>query len=390
MKAVKRVLTVFGLLTLGVAGSLVAVPGALAHSRIVGHVYVNDNTAGINTVAGFNRFSDGTLAPIHGSPFTAGGAGTGMVIGSQGALQFADRGHLLLAVDAGSNSISVLSVHRNGSLSRVRRGVVYSGGDTPVSIAVHGRLVYVGNSGGAVANYSGFTLGRRDTLRPLRGSTVSLPAGTVIGDVLFNGDGRRLAGTRVDTATLLSKIDSFWVDRAGYLHAAPGSPFAAQSVGPFGSEFRPTNPNQLFVSNAHAGANLGTVSAYNVAANGVLNSITGSPFADNQTAPCWVDITPNGKYLFAVNTATPSISSFKIANDGTLALLGSTPFKNPTTGMVRPFDAQTDPWGRYLYVTDAGLGAVSAFSISNGNLTELTASPTSLPAGATAFGIAVN
>jgi 6-phosphogluconolactonase (cycloisomerase 2 family) len=375
-------------MTLGLAGSLLTVPVALAHSDVVGHAYVNDNTAGVNTIAGFNRFADGTLAPISGSPFTAGGAGTGAVIGSQGALQFADKGHLLLAVDAGSNSISVLRVHHNGALSRAYDGVVYSGGDTPVSIAVHGRLVYVGNSGGAIANYSGFTLSRRDTLRPLAGSTVSLPAGTVIGDVLFNGDGRHLAGTRVDTSTLPSEIDSFWVDDDGYLHAAPGSPFAAQSVGPFGSGFRPTNPNQLFVSNAHAGANAGTVSAYDVAANGVLNSITGSPFADHQTAPCWVDITPNGKYLFAVNTGTPSISSFGIGNDGTLSLVGNTPFKSPVG--LRPFDAQTDPWGRYLYVTDAGLGAVSAFSISRGNLTELTASPTSLPAGATAFGIAVN
>jgi 6-phosphogluconolactonase (cycloisomerase 2 family) len=210
----------------------------------------------------------------------------------------------------------------------------------------------------------------------------------VIGDVLFNANGRHLAGTRVDTATLPSEIDSFSADGRGYLHAAPGSPFAAQSVGPFGSEFRPTNPSQLFVSNAHAGPLKGTVSAYNVASNGALNSITGSPFADHQTAPCWVEISPNGKHLWAVNTATPSISSFKIAADGKLTLLRSTPFKSPAR--LRPFDAQTDPAGRFLYVTDAGLGAVSTFSIGGGNLTELATSPTSLPAGATAFGIAVN
>ena len=177
MNAVRRIVAVFGLLSLGIAGSVVAVPGVLAHPAVVGHVYINDNTAGVNTVAGFNRFSDGTLAPLSGSPFTAGGAGTGAVIGSQGAIQFADHGHLLLAVDAGSNSISVLRVERNGSLSRVEGGVTYSGGDSPASIAVHGRLIYVANSSGSVADYSGFRLTTRGTLRPLAGSTVSLPAG---------------------------------------------------------------------------------------------------------------------------------------------------------------------------------------------------------------------
>ena len=90
-------------------------------------------------------------------------------------------------------------------------------------------------------------------------------------------------------------IDSFAVGFDGRLTAAPGSPFAAQGLGPFGSEFRPTNPQQLFVSNAHDGAGNGTVSAFDVAANGTLTSIGASPFADFQTAPCWVEISPDGQ-----------------------------------------------------------------------------------------------
>jgi DNA-binding beta-propeller fold protein YncE len=68
-------------------------------------------------------------------------------------------------------------------------------------------------------------------------------------------------------------------------------------------------------------------------------------------------------------------------------LLGSTPFKNPTG--LRPFDARLAPNGKYLYVVDAGLDAVSVFAVSGGNLTELPASPVALPAGATPFGIVV-
>ena len=57
-------------------------------SPVVGHVYVNDNTEGINTIGAFDRHEDGTLTPEAGSPFAAGGAGTGAGLASQGALQF--------------------------------------------------------------------------------------------------------------------------------------------------------------------------------------------------------------------------------------------------------------------------------------------------------------
>src|SRR6266851_10087016 len=88
----------------------------------------------------------------------------------------------------------------------------------------------------------------------------------------------------------------------------------------------PTNASELYVSNAHDGANRGSVSGFDVSSNGTLHPIGSSPFADKQTAPCWVEITHDGKFLFTVNTAVPSISRFSIGADGTLTLLGSTPF----------------------------------------------------------------
>jgi hypothetical protein len=99
--------------------------------------------------------------------------------------------------------------------------VVSSDGVLPVSVAVHDSLVYVAN-GPADRDYTGFRL---------------TPGGT-------------------------SQIDSFTVGLSGRLTAAPGSPFTAQGVGPFDSQFRPTNPSQLFVSNAHNGTGLGMVSAF--------------------------------------------------------------------------------------------------------------------------------
>jgi 6-phosphogluconolactonase len=351
-------------------------------SPTVGNVYVNDNTAGENTIAGFARHADGSLTPLPGSPFAAGGAGTGIGTGSQGALQESASGRYLLAVDAGSNQISVLRIRHDGSLRAVPGGAVSSDGIEPLSLAVHHHLVYVANAGNGGSNYTGFTY-RRGHLSPIPGSTVSLPDGTDPGDVLFNSTGTLLAGTRVGPGL----IDSFAVRRDGRLAAAPGSPFAAQGMGPFGSEFRPTNPAQLFVSNAHGGPNAGTVSAFRAAGDGTLTSIGASPFADNQTAPCWVEISHDGRFLFTVNTAVPSISRYAIAPGGSLTLLGSTPFK--AGAGLGPFDARLSPDGHTLWVVGDGGADVSGFRVDGGNLSELSSSPTALPAGATPFGIVV-
>src|SRR5215831_2040187 len=312
-----------GTILLAVAASAaagVAVPASASASAgtgtspVVGHVYVNDNTAGTNTIGAFDRHANGALTPHAGSPFPAGGAGTGAGLASQGALQISPDGRFLIAVDAGSNQISVLRIKPDGSLRLVPGGVVSSGGILPVSVAIHDDLVYVANSGNGGSNYTGFRLGPNGRLEPIAGPAVALPDGSQPGDVLFNGDGTKLAGMRVGT----SLIDSFTVGRTGRLAAAPGSPFPAQGLGPFGSQFRPTNPNQLFVSNAHNGASAGTVSAFSDAADGTLSPIGSSPFADLQTAPCWVEISHDGQFLFTVNTGTGSISRYAIAPGGAL------------------------------------------------------------------------
>jgi 6-phosphogluconolactonase len=389
MHSIQRLMAIAGLLALALAGSLSATHRALAQTAIAGHVYINDNTAGTNTIGAFNRRANGMLVPMPGSPFAAGGAGTSTTFpvgpAPQGPLQLSSDGHYLLAVDAGSNQISVLGIAVDGTLSPV--DLVSSGGIEPVSIAVHGDLVYVANEGNGTtgSNYTGFTLSSGGRLTPLKNSTVALSSEAIPGDVLFSPDGSHLAGTEVGT----SLIDSFVVKNDGRLKAAPGSPFAA-GPGPIGSEFSPTEASHLYVSNAHGGPNNGTVSAFDVATKGDLTSIGASPFPDYQTAPCWVEISHDGQYLFTVNTGSTSISGYQIRADGSLSLLGATTMTNPDPGTAAlPFDARLDPTGSFLYVVDAGINAVSAFAVSGGTLTELHSSPTAGPAGATPFGIVV-
>jgi 6-phosphogluconolactonase (cycloisomerase 2 family) len=376
-----RIRGVVALVVLAVASLAVAVSaGASGPSDVVGQLYVNDNTTGVNTIAGFDRHADGSLTAISGSPFAIGGAGTGHGVASQGSLQESADGRYLLAVDAGSNEISVLRIKPNGQLQVA--DVVSSNGVNPVSIAVSNGLVYVANASPTAPNYTGFTLNAGGHLSALAGSTITLPDSSQPGDVLFNGDGTKLVGTRVNT----SLIDSFTVGADGRLTAAAGSPFAAQGPGPFGSEFRPTDPTQLFVSNAHGGPNNGSVSAFADAADGTLSSIGASPFANNQTAPCWVEITHDGQFLFAVNTAVSTISSYAIAASGTLTLLANTTMNAAAHG---PEDARLSPDGSTLWVVDTGSNAISGFSVNGGTLTELGSTPTSGPAGAAPTGVVV-
>src|SRR5208283_4374930 len=153
-----------GLILLGLvaAAATAAVPTSASASTdsspVVGYTYVDGNTAPANTIDGFARHADGSVTPLPGSPFAAGGAGLGSGLASQGAIQATPDGRYLLAVDAGSNQISVLRVTAGG-VPVLAGQPVSSGGVQPVSIAVsRAGLVYVANSGAGGSGYSGFRL----------------------------------------------------------------------------------------------------------------------------------------------------------------------------------------------------------------------------------------
>ena len=376
-----------------VSGSAAASPAEASTASVVGHVYVNDNTAPVNTVAGFDRHADGSLTAMVGSPFVVGGSGAGHPDASQGSLELSADGRYLLAVDAGSNQISVLRIKPDGALQPAQGSPFASGGVDPVSIAVHDSLVYVANAGPGSnpgdTNYTGFQLNAGGKLSPIAGSTVALPNDSKPGQVLFDGDGTRLAGTRIAS----SQIDSFTVGADGRLTPAPGSPYDAQAFSPpqgygqLGSEFNPTNPDQLFVSDAHtAGGGAafpGLVSSFTDAADGTLTAV-GAPVANDGGAACWIEISHDGGFLFVVNTASASISSYSIGDGGTLTFLQSTAPGEIGGGAE---DARLSPDGSTLWVVESGTDAVTGFTVDGGSLTPLT--QIAGPLGATPSGIVV-
>jgi len=145
------------------ATALFLASGALAQDE-PGAVYAMTNAPGGNSILIFDRAGNGALASA-GSAAT-GGAGKGSGLGSQGALVLTNDQRWLLAVNAGSNDLTVFSVTPEGLQWRSKTP---SGGTMPISVAVHDRLVYALNAG--TPNVSGFRLSSDGTLTPIPGST---------------------------------------------------------------------------------------------------------------------------------------------------------------------------------------------------------------------------
>ncbi len=181
-----------------------------------------------------------------------------------------------------------------------------SGGTVPISLAVHGNVLYVLNAGGS-GNISGFTVGSSGDLTPIGGATLPLSGSTVgPAEVQFSPDGSRLVVTEKNT----NLLDVYAVDATG---AASGPTTTASAGGtPFGFAFGLRN--DLFVSEA-----AGSASSYVLDATGTPALVSGA-VATHQGAPCWAVVTADGRFGFTGNGAG-SVSAFAIAPDGAISLV---------------------------------------------------------------------
>jgi hypothetical protein len=85
MRLLSRVSRPFAVLAVALAGPATASAhnenaGWVGHGT--GYVYLDNNTAGANTISGFSRAADGALMAQPGSPFAVGGGGLGAGIAS--------------------------------------------------------------------------------------------------------------------------------------------------------------------------------------------------------------------------------------------------------------------------------------------------------------------
>jgi 6-phosphogluconolactonase len=363
------------LLHIAVVGSVFLFTLITAEARDFrdGVVFTMDNATSSNHILAFVRDNDGTLTPA--GSFATDGKGTGAGLGNQGGLIISRRNHWLLAINAGSNEISVFRVW-DDQLELTDK--VESGGKHPISIALHGRLVYVLNAGGGAGsadNITGFSLDYDGKLQPLKDSTRSLSAAnTGPAEIAFNNDGSVLMVTEKNT----NSIDTFTVGDDGLVKSRKTIPSAGKT--PFG--FAVGDNASVLVSEANGGAaNGSSVSSYDLNKNGMIKVVSAS-VPTNQTAACWVVVTENGRYAYTSNTGSGSISAYRVnGGNGTISLLDS---RAGTTGDDKsaPIDMALSKHSRFLYSLNSGNNSISAFKIrSDGSLQDLSG-VTDLPPGA--------
>jgi 6-phosphogluconolactonase (cycloisomerase 2 family) len=315
-------------------------------------VFVQTNNAAGNQVVAYHRSSDGTLT--WAGSYATGGLGgqlSGSVVdhlASQGSLTYDQQHALLYAVNAGSNTLSVFSVR--GDTLRLRQ-VVRSHGAFPVSVAVHGDLVYALNAenGGSVQGYR-VLFGH---LFPIRGSNRALgldPTATpqftnTPGQVSFSPSGAQVI---VTTKANGNDIDVFAVHFDGRLSHSPVVNSEPGTV-PFGIAF--DQAGHLVIADSGTNA----LASYVLGPDGTVTLIGSA--ASTQAATCWV--ARDGSFFFASNAGSASESRYS-ATGGNLTLLGQTPTDPGTV------DATVAPGGRFLYVQTGGNGIVDEYQVGAG------------------------
>jgi hypothetical protein len=333
-----------------------------------GVVFVQTNEPSGNKIDVFDRGSDGRLSLV--GAFPTGGLGGIAAPGaesdhlaSQGSLALAADGKTLIAVNAGSDTVTSFRVH--GDQLQLR-SIVSSGGQFPASVAVNGRLVYVLNSGGTGIVQGFWIDGSR--LVPISGSARSLGLAngdppnflTSPGQVGFTPDGSRLL---VTTKASTSSIDVFAVGADGRLSAAPVVNPSATPV-PFAFTF---GSGRLV--DGEAGAS--SVTTYAIGSGGTLSDPLSA--SDGQTALCW--IVRVGDVYYVSNTGSNNVSSFTVDSSGQPSLLQAI----AATTNPGPIDMAAS--GGFLYVETGTNGTVDEFAVnSDGTLTPI-GTVTGLPPG---------
>jgi 6-phosphogluconolactonase len=322
--------------------------GAVENSSTAraGAVYTLTNRVDGNEVVAFRRATDGSLTRI--GTFATGGKGVGGAVdplASQYSVILDEDHRSLFAVDAGSNQVTTFHVNERGGLTRIAS--ISSHGVRPISLTVHGHLLYVLNTGDNTV--SGFLVIGNALLLPLSHSTRSLATGANgAAAIRFTPDGRQL----VVSERVSNRFEVFPVQFDGRL----GNPAVSPASGGASFGFDVTQHNQPIVSETQ-----GSLSSYALSSKGALTPITAS-ISTGGAAACWVTITENGKFAYTTNAGSNFVAGFSVDNGGHLAALNPGGKTGDVGAGASPIDLDHVE-SHFLYTLEAERGTIGAFAI---------------------------
>ena len=325
-------------------------------------------TAGVH---GYAVGSGGALTEVPGSPFASGGINTtGVAVTPSGDRLLASNRGTASNDAADPGSVAAYDIDEDtGTLTPVSGSPFAVAGledPTGVAIAPGGDRVFVpGDVAGAMFAGAAAVLNINPATGALTqvggspfatGATQSFPA------VVSPTGGRLFVGNVPFASSSISVLD---INQAtGVLTPVTGSPFAAAGTAPIGLALAPDG-TRLFAGERAPGI-VGGVSVYDIAGNGALTAIAGSPFAGGGQTQA-AAATPDGQRVYGFASANPGVvSGFSIVAAGALTPLSGSPY---LTGdkfagflSIAMTPSQT-PLPAFV-VSSAGVGQASSFDAS--------------------------
>ena len=392
-----------------------------------GAVYAMTNDFETNSIVSYGRNDDGTLELINtvltggkGAAFD-GGEGLDPLISAYSLIITDDREHVI-AVNAGSNTVSVFKVNDDFSLRLTDVQQVYGVG--PNSVAYHNGLVYVSSidADGQFAgepdqegNLTGFRINERGRLRPIRNSVRLLENRPSA--VQFSPDGRFLVVSSINAGSVSlnsgsnDEIVVYEVRRGGRLSRNPVSAAASTDVNnpdnrnlasAIGFEIVQENGKQYIVVTearefqadgtppAFAALQTGSVSTWELGRFGELTPvaidvITGTGQFDGERTACWIEFSHDESVFWVSNALESTISTYSF-EDGKTELLNRTAAAGTGPAEGDPFgttDGWVDLWlsddGDYLYQLFGLSGSIGVYKVGENGALDFVQTVSDLP-----------
>jgi 6-phosphogluconolactonase (cycloisomerase 2 family) len=267
---------------------------------------------------------------------------------------------VLLSADSKGNILEYGIDSKSGALTLMCNTATAAPG--PIAVA-NNTFVYVLNQGTGTssAQIFGFVIahGNSGALAAITGSPFTLSealagSASLVADPL----GRFIFVTNHSGSDLHVLI----IGQSGALTEATNSPFAVPNP-----DFIAINPAGTFAFIPDSTD--GDIFIFLLGTHGSLTATPSSPLVIGigNNAPHFAIVHPNGNFLLTANQVT--LSSFAIANTGTLTQVGGSPFSPGGAGdaQVAPLAVTLDASGKFLYVTPVGTtnGGIPGFLSEN-------------------------